>query len=428
MPKIKAFRGIRYNPEKVSIENVLCPPYDVITPKQSEEYHKKDPHNAIGLVLGRQLLSDSKKDNRYTRARDIWNKWRQVCILKQDSIPAIYYHKQGYRIGDKTYTRTGFISIVHIDEEGGKNILPHENTHKGPKLDRLHLMKETKANLSCIFGIYSDPAKVVSSQIKPYLKEPEIDITTEEGYQKLWVIDDSEIIKKVSNVMVDKTIFIADGHHRYETAKAYRDRKRISTRKKDGDQPFDYVMMYLSNIDDGITVLPTHRVIIDSMGTGLVELEYKIKEVFNMIPFDNRAALLNALNEKGKGHLGLFVKGIPRYYMLKLINEEFIERFMPEDTPSLLKKLDVTILHKCILEPILGIDRVLTSTCVSYISDSEQTLDMVEKGQADIAFLLNPPSIQEIVKIAKAGLRVPQKSTFFYPKIPTGLVFYSLEG
>ncbi len=427
MPKIKAFRGIRYNPKKVSIDNVICPPYDVIKPKQSEEYHEKDPYNAIRLILGKQLPMDSKNDNRYTRSRDLWNKWRQKAILKQDSRPAIYYHKQGYRIGDETYTRTGFIAIVHIDEEGRKNILPHEYTLKGPKLDRLHLMKEVKANLSCVFGIYSNPTMVVDSQIKSHLIKPEMEITSEEGYQKLWMVNDPGIIKEISNMMIDKTILIADGHHRYETARAYRDRMRASTGKRDGNQPFDYVMMYLSNMDDGITILPTHRVITDGMGIGLVELEYKIKEVFNMIPFDNKKAFLDALDKSGKGHLGLFVRGIPRYYMLNLIDEDLVDRSVPKDIPPLIRSLDVTILHECILGPILGINRTEASSRISYMSDSEQALDMVEEGNADIVFLLNPPTIQKIMEIANAGMRMPQKSTFFYPKITTGLVSYSLE-
>jgi len=427
MPKIRPFKGIRYNPERVKMENVICPPYDVITPEKSDELHSKDPYNAIRLILGKQHPRDSKTNNRYTRARDLWIRWQREGILIKDPSPSIYYHEHSYTIGERAYTRSGIVVTVRLSEGEEKDILPHENTYKGPKLDRLRLLTEVKANLSSIFGIYSDPSRMATSQVKPTLEKPQMDFSISGESHRLWVIDSPEIIDMVSSMVIDKTILIADGHHRYETAKTYRDRMRAVTGKKDGLQPFDYVMMYLANIDEELSIMPTHRVIVDSMGIGLVDFEYRIKELFNMIPYDNKTTFLNMLKKGGKGHFGLLVSGIPRYYLLKPIDENAIDKFIPQSIHPLLRKLDVTILHECIIEPILGIDNLISQGRIMYTSLAEEAINMVEKGKADAAFLVNPSSIQEIIEVAKQGLKMPHKSTYFYPKIPTGLVFNPLE-
>ena len=254
-----------------------------------------------------------------------------------------------------------------------------------------------------------------------------MEFDTPKDSHRLWIINDQNLIEKITKMMQFKKILIADGHHRYETAKTYRDRMRAATGKKDGNQSFDYIQMYLINKDEGINILPAHRVIVDSMGVGLVDLEYRIKELFNMIPHDNRKSFLAALAKRKRGAIGLFVKGIPRYYLLELSENGDIERYIPKHTHPLLKKLDVTILHECVLEPILGISSTMAGNRITYTSDSEQALSMVSKEKADIAFLLNPITIDEIMEIADAGLKMPQKSTFFYPKTPTGIVFHSLD-
>jgi len=427
MPRIRAFQGIRYNTETVTITNALCPPYDVISLLQVDQYYKKDPYNAIRLVLGKQFPKDTRGDNRYTRARNFFKQWLDEGVLIEEKIPSMYYHEHTYTIGDKTYTRKGIIASVRMDEGEKADIMPHEYTHKGPKVDRLRLMNEVKANFSCVFGIYSDKDKIVESQVRPVLSDPLWDITAPEGQQKFWKIDDPAQIEQISNMMIEKKILIADGHHRYETSKAYRDRQRALSGKMDGNQSFDYTMLYFCNMDEGLTILPTHRVVIDSMGVGLVDIEYRVKEIFNMIPYDNRKVFLDALRKGGKGHIGLRVSGIPRYYLLRIFDDKALHKYMPGEIHPLLKKLDVMILHACVLEPILGIDSSMTVKRIEFMSNASEALDMVEKEKAHVAFLLNPSSIQEVMEIAEAGLRMPQKSTFFYPKIPTGLVFHTLE-
>lgn len=427
MPKIRAFQGIRYNPEKVDLSKAICPPYDVISPQQMEELYTSEPHNAIRLEYGRQSPKDSKTDNRYTRAKADLDSWLKKGILIREKKPAIYYHEHTFLIGDKSHMRAGFIAPMRIDEEGTRTILPHEITHKGPKLDRLRLLNETRVNLSCVFGIYSDPTKLVESQIRPSLGEPDMDVVTGNEGHKVWVITEKKMVEQISAMMIDKKILIADGHHRYETARGFRDRMRATTGIKDGNQGFDYVMTYFSNMDAGLQILPTHRVIPDSMGVGLVDLEYRIKEIFNMVPYDNRKTFLQALHDGGQGHIGLYVSGIQRYYLLELLEGADLDRYLSPDTEPQLKKLDVNILHKCIIEPILGIDPSMAAQRIHYVSDDQEALTIVEQEKADIAFLLNPTTPRMVMDIAAAGSRMPQKSTYFYPKIPTGLAFHGLE-
>jgi uncharacterized protein (DUF1015 family) len=427
MPKIRSFKGIRYNPEKVDLGSVICPPFDAMSPQDVEEYYGSSPYNAVRLVLGKQLPKDTKTDNRYTRARDFFQQWLTDGVLVQDKDPSLYFHEHTYAIGDHTHTRRGIIASVHLEDDDKKTIRPHEYTQKGPKLDRLRLMNEVRMNFSSVFGVYSDPKKTVESKIKPSLGSPDIEFDLHKESHRLWVIRDKAVIENIVKLMAGKKVLIADGHHRYETARTYRDRMRAATGKNDGNQSFDYIQMYLSNKDEGLSILPTHRVIPDSMGVGLVDLEYRIKEIFNMIPYDNRKAFLSALNKGGRGTLGLFVKGIPRYYLLELSEDAAPDAFLPGALHPLLKELDVTLLHECILEPILGISHAVTGSRLIYTSSAEMALNMVTKEKADIAFLLNPSPIDAIMQIAEAGLKMPQESTSFHPKTPSGLVFHSLE-
>lgn len=425
MPKIRSFRGIRYNPQKVDLSKVICPPYDTISVSGIDDYYASSPYNAVRLVLGKQQPKDSKTDNRYTRSRDFFRQWQQQ-VLMEDKEPSLYYHEHTYSVGDHTYTRRGFIASVHLEEDEKKSIHPHEHTQKGPKLDRLRLMNEVRMNFSSVFGVYSDSKRIVETKIRPSLGNPDVEFDAQKESHRLWIISDEPIIDQITRLMQNKKILIADGHHRYETARTYRDRMRAATGKNDGEQSFDFIQMYLVNKDEGLTILPAHRVIPDSMGVGLVDLEYRIKEMFNMVPYDNKKSFLSALTKGGSGTLGLYVKGIPRFYLLDFADDADTCGYMPGNTHPLLKKLDVTLLHDCILEPILGISPSSGSRLV-YTSSADAALNMVLKEKADIAFLLNPISIEAILEIAEAGLKMPQESTTFYPRVPTGLVFHSLE-
>ncbi len=427
MPKIRAFPGIRYNSERVELPGVVCPPYDVISPQQVDELYARSPYNAVRLVLGRQYPRDTKDNNRYTRARDLFRQWLGEGVLVQDGKPSLYYHEHTFTLGEKTFARKGFIASVRLDEDGKKTISPHEHTVKTPKLDRLRLMSEVRMNFSSVLGLYSDPKKTMETQVRPKLAQPDMEFSHKDETHRLWVINDAALVDKIARMIQNRKVIIGDGQHRYETAKIYRDRMRSATGKTDGNQNFDYIQMYFVNIEEGLKILPMHRVILDSMGIGLVDLEYRIKDLYNLIPYDNRKGFLAALAKAGKGSLGLYVRGIPRFYLLQLTTDAEIEKAIPPTVPPLLRHNDVTILHECIIEPVLGISANIENRRIMYTYRSDEALDMVAKGQADITFLLNAPSMDEIQAIAEAGLRLPHNSTYFYPKVPTGLVFHSIE-
>lgn len=427
MPRVQPFRGIRYNPVKVDLGKVICPPYDAMGLPEVDELYALSPYNAVRLVLGRQQPKDTRENNRYTRARDFLRQWKEESVLIQDEKPAFYYHEHTYCLGEHTLTRRGIIASVRMDDGDKDPFRFYEHTSKAPKLDRLRLLNEVNTNLSSIFGVYFDPKKVVESKIRPSLGKPSLEFDTQHETHRLWIVHEKEAIDTFVRLMQNRKVLIADGQHRFETARVYRDRMRASTGKNDGSQGFDYVQMYLVNQEEGLTILPLHRVIPDSMGVGLVDLEYRIKELFNMIPYDNRKTFLSALNKGGKGHLGLFVKGIPRYYLLELSQDADFERFLPALLHPRLKDMALAILHESVLQPVLGISHADAGGRILYTGSADEALNLVSKGKADIAFLHNPIGIETIMEISEAGVRLPRNSVLFYPQVPSGLVFHSLE-
>lgn len=428
MPRVQPFRGIRYNPVKVDPGKTVCPPYDALSLPEVDNLYGLSPYNAVRLVLGRQQPKDTRENNRYTRARDFLKQWREESILIQEEKPALYYHEHTYGLGEHTLTRRGVIASVRMNNEGDKDHFRfYEHTSKAPKLDRLRLLNEVNANLSSIFGVYSDPKRVIETKLRPSLGRPSLEFSTHRETHWLWVIHEKETIDAFARLLQNRKVLIADGQHRFETARVYRDRMRASTGKNDGNQGFDYIQMYLVNQEEGLTILPVHRVIPDSMGVGLVDLEYRIKELFNMIPYDNRKTFLSALNKGGKGHLGLFVKGIPRYYLLELSQDADFERFLPVPLHPRLKEMALPILHESILQPVLGISHADAGSRILYTSSADEALNLVSKARADIAFLHNPIGIESIMEISETRVRLPRNSVLFSPQVPSGLVFHSLE-
>ncbi len=426
MPRVQPFRGLRYNPEKVDLGKTVCPPYDAMGLPEVDDLYALSPYNAVRLVLGRQLPKDTRENNRYTRARDFLKQWREESVLVQEEKPALYYHEHTYCLGEHTLTRRGVIASVRMDDGEKNHFRFYEHTNKAPKLDRLRLLSEVNTNLSSIFGIYSDPKKVIETKVRLSLGKPSLEFDTRRETHRLWVIHEKETIDMFARLMQNRKVLIADGQHRFETARVYRDRMRAATGKNDGNQGFDYIQMYLVNQEEGLSILPVHRVIPDSMGVGLVDLEYRIKEIFNMIPYDNRKGFLSALNKGGMGHLGLFVKGIPRYYLLELSRDADFDRFLPAPLHPRLMDMALTILHESILQPVLGISHADEGSRIFYTSSAEEALNLVSKGRADIAFLHNPIGIESIMEISETGVRLPQNSVLFHPQVPSGLVFHSL--
>ena len=408
--KIKSFRGITYNKDKVKIEDVVAPPYDVISPEEQEKYYKKSEYNIIRLILGKIYEDDDETNNRYTRARDFFKSWLKEKILIQDSEEKIYYLEEDFEINGKRFKREGFIVLIKLEEFEKGNILPHEKTLRGPKIDRFNLIKECRANFSQIFGIFSDPLLESINLLKDCAcsNSPYFSFKFNNIDYSFWKLGDKDLMSKLKEIMENKVIFIADGHHRYETALEYRNfmRKKLNV-SNSTEYPFDYVMIYLCPMeDDGLIVLPTHR-LVKNIELNTQNFLEKVKSYFEITKIASVKEI--QINEF------IFYDG-KNFYHLKLKNK-------------IQEKLDVEILEELIFKNILKIteDEITNKTKIDYIKDEKEGIELVKNNQYSALFIVNPPTIDQIKNIAlKKGI-LPQKSTFFYPKLLTGLVINSLE-
>lgn len=403
--------------ERVDPCEVLCPPCDMGTHESGTGSCQEKSYNASLLEMGVSAGGNTRTSNPYARSRDLFYQWRDQGILLQEAVPALYYLEQSFVFDSRPITRGGIIAAVQMDERDQRNIFACSRPDGKSKTDRLRQIKAVAANTGSIFGIYSDPSQTVKTQIRTRLKVPEWDT----GSERMWVIRDKGMIRNISTMMKDKKILMARGRHGYEIARLYRDQMRIATGAGDGQQAFDYVMMFLCNMDEeGLVSSPMHRVISDSAGIGLVDLEYRLKEYFNMIPCAERKGFLSCLGRGGSGHIGLYVRDINRYYLLE-----------PLDTagryPAEHKRQAVEILHAHIIEPLWGSGVYDNIPHISYKTSAYEALDMIDNSQADIVFLLNPSSIKEIMELAADGFSLPPNALAIYPWIPCGAVFCALD-
>ena len=444
MSTLHPFRGIHYNQKLIKdIEKVLAPPYDVISPKYQDELYARDPANIVRLILAKD---GAGMDARYKDALNDFKNWRAENILEKEAEPSIYFYTQEYSVGGVKHLRKGFIAARDLEEFGKGSIFPHEKTLSGPKKDRLKLMKAMKCNLSCIFSIYSDsdikpnlrPAKLLENAAKG--KKPLIEAKDDDGIiNRVWVIDDKSVIKKLSASMEGRPVFIADGHHRYETALNYRD---FMHAQNDVPGPYDSIMMYFSSMDDeGMVVLPTHRAIHSLNRFNGDDLLKYLEKYFYIDDFffdDHlepiaRDRFLDKLygsdTERGNVSFGLYIKDKDSYNILTLKDNKLLDSLLDKGLPQVYKTLDVTILHSLILERILHISKSAQEkkTNIKYIKDLDEAIGEVKDGDMQMVFLMNPTRIEQVKAVAEAGLVMPQKSTYFYPKLLTGLTINPLD-
>ncbi len=440
MVNIIPFKGIVYNKEKIKdISLVTAPPYDVISGEGIKRLTDKSPYNIVRILLSK----DEPNKDRYSAASTILNKWMEDDVLIKDERPSFYFYVQNYVVDGVKKTRKGFITLLKLEEYGPESpVIPHEKTLLGPKKDRLKLMEACNAHLSPVFGVYSDAEKKINSVFEDATADSEIffEVKEEDGTEnKLWKMSDPDSIELITGFMKEKYILIADGHHRYETALAYRDKMRAKTPQFSGREPFNYVMIYLSNMDDeGFTILPTHRLVhsledfkakaflINALEFFLVE-EVKFNEEMEE---EVRRAFYKKLELRGRDMpaFGLFINGIDSFFILTLKSFELISKILRDDLPEEIKRLDLTVLHSFILNKLLGIseDDQANQRNIVYIKDREEALKLVKTDKHQMAFILNPPSMQRIVDAAKTRGRMPQKSTYFYPKLLSGLVIHKM--
>ncbi len=429
MVDVNAFRGILYNPEKVSdLNQVVTPPYDVITPEAQETYYHRHEHNVIRLDLGKEFPDDQPTNNRYTRAAGFFKDWQKDQILLQDGRPALYRYEITYSLGhvgqSPRKTLRGFFAIVKLEPFSSGKILPHENTFPKVKEDRLNLLRACRANFSPIFALYLDP----EDQVQGFLEQgssgihPRIDFVHEDQtHHRMWGIDDPDLIHKIQKRLSSEILLIADGHHRYETALAFRQEYPQA----------DHMLMLLVNMkDSGMSLLPIHRVLhglsADRAQRLLKDLS-KYFEVESAIP--DLASLQQRMEKTIKPQTALGLYSHPGNYQLLRLTPKGLQKAQGLlNTPAQSTPLDVDIFDQLVLEDLLGLkggaaDR---GNHILYIKDPEEGVEKVKRGAAQMAFFLNSVNIQVVQDLAREGIKMPHKSTYFYPKPLSGLVINAL--
>ncbi|MCZ7626039.1 MAG: DUF1015 domain-containing protein [Candidatus Methylomirabilota bacterium] len=443
MAVIAPFRGLRYNPERVGeLSQVMAPPYDVISPEGQQAFHARHTHNVIRLILGETLPDDDAVRNQYSRAGDYLRRWQAEQALVRDPAPALYLYQQNFRLaGVGEFVRSGLITLVRLEEFDSRTVFPHERTLGAAKADRLRLMQACHANLSSVFGIYPGRFHELN-RLAAVAKEskPAIDLCDWDGIRhRVWICQDRAVINRLQAECASTPLFIADGHHRYETALAFRDLMRA---KDQGDplqiqrRPYNYVMMTLVSAEDhGLVILPIHRVLKHlpdgSLDGYLAQLspQFTVERVdVSRDPEAAASTLLSRLRQAKEGShcFGLY-GGEERAYLLTLTDERALD--VEDDKPPVYRRLDVTIVQRLLIEGPWtrhGLGE-LSEDGLSYHHDAAEAVRMVQKDEWAAAILLNPTKIAEVQTVAGAGLRMPPKSTFFYPKLLTGLVIHPIR-
>jgi uncharacterized protein (DUF1015 family) len=428
MTKIKAFKAVVYNPEKIDdFKQVVCPPYDVISPSFQNILYERSAHNFIHILLAK----DSAPPDKYRRAGEIFREWLKDSTLIQDECPAVYFYSQQYIIRGEKKTRLGFISLLRLGDEKESVVFGHENTHNAAKIDRLKLLKEVKANLSPIFVIFLDKKRIIQRIFQNYVPTCKafIEVTDDEKtLHKLWRIDAPNALKAIESSMNGENIFIADGHHRYEVACAYRDlmREKLGAQFT-GDEDFNYCLSYFTNTDPrGLSIMPIHRLLKLDARLDMLDFIAKAKEYFDVDQIKDRARFLFLMEKAGCTEHLLGAYKDKKYFLLRLKNVRILDKLIA-DRPKAYRSLDVVILNCLVLKNILRLD-VDNLTNIKYSFDPVEFMNEVDRDPLNVAFFLNPVKIEQIIDVALNGNKMPPKSTYFYPKVLSGLVINKFNG
>jgi uncharacterized protein (DUF1015 family) len=423
MACVKGFKAVIYNQEKIKdLAAVVCPPYDVISPEKQESYHQSSPYNFIYILLGKDVLGEDK----YQRAGNYFRDWLKADILKQDPRPAIYFYSQDYRVRGEKRTRLGFISLLRL-EDNDSVVFKHEHTRTAPKEDRLKLIRQVHANLSPIFSVFLDKKRVISRIFSKLIKDDAafVNVTDDEGtVHKLWRIADPELLKTIEDTMRQEDIFIADGHHRYEVACSYRDEMRSRSLKSTGEEDYNYILSYFTNTDPhGLYIYPIHRFVKLEKTLALERFIEALKEYFDVEEVKDRAKFFFLLEKSGRSEHVIGMYKDKRYWLLRLKNVKILDRELI-DKPLAYRTLDVSILNHLVFKKILGLENNDTLT---FSPNAEEFIEKTDRDPMSVSFFLNPVKMQQIIDVALKGERMPAKSTYFYPKVLSGLVINKHE-
>ena len=421
MIEIKPFQALHYNPEKIrDLSKTVCPPYDVISPAQQNNYYNQSELNFIRVLLGKENPRDTESHNKYTRARDIFNQWIQDEILIKDEKPCIYYYLQDFRVLGEKYSRLGFISLMKVSDEKGARIYPHENTHMKAKQDRLKLWRMLSSNLSAIFVCYSDRNKKIEGIFnKKFMSaQPFINTLDDDGVRhRLWRLVDPALIREISDSLREQQLFIADGHHRYEVARELKRIKNPKGNKSARNPAYNYIMTYFTNMNSrDLKVFPIHRAI-----RKMPKPMDFLTEIFRVDRIKTRENLAILLAKAGKNEHAFGLMNAQGKSLLRLKNKLLIDKFIKNGSRAL-RHLDATILRHFILDRL-----AIRSEDIIYTKDIQEAERLVNEKEAEAAFLMNPVKIDQLREIALNGERMPPKTTYFYPKVLSGLTIYNIE-
>ena len=425
MTIIKPFKAVLYNQEKIeNLADLVCPPYDAISPKEQKYYHELNLHNFIHILLGFNI----PHDNKYRRAARFFNTWIKSGIFIRDEKPAIYFYSQDYKIRGEKKTRAGFIALLGL-ETANSSVYPHEHTRLEPREDRFKLLRAVKANLSPIFVVFSDKKRIikrVSEQLMSQAK-PLIDITDENHIRhKLWRFDSHSLIGNIERDISAENIFIADGHHRYEVACTYQEQMRQKFSPVTGEESFNYVMAYFTNVDSrGLVILPVHRLLKLSERAEIDKIFEALPDYFDIEEIKDKTKFFFLMEKAGRSEHVIGLYHDKRYRLLRLKNIKILDKII-SDKPKEYRSLDVAILNHIVFEKIIGIGCNDKENIV-FSQNAEDFIEAADSNRALVAFFLNPATMEQIMSVALTGNRMPPKSTYFYPKVLSGLVINKFD-
>jgi uncharacterized protein (DUF1015 family) len=433
MADIRAFRGFRYDLGRVgALSDVVAPPYDVIDAALQQKLYKASEYNAIRLELTRDEPSDDEHNNKYTRAANTLREWLAANVVRQDTARGLYVYEQEYAVEGKTFTRRGFVARVRLEPFGKGKVFPHEQTMSGPKEDRLKLYRATGFNLSPVFGLYPDGEGSVFAHLEPFVRSaPPIVARDHLGVtNRLWTITDSAAVSKVIGAMGPKPVFIADGHHRYETGLKYLEERRAAGEVPDDEAAPNFCLMMLVGMSDpGLLILPTHRLVsgLASDVTAL-QLESALAEHFDIVErtgTNAQAAWEHIEMDGSQTALGFGTVADGQWIVAKLRDAAVMAELAPDHSDEW-RGLGVSVLHKLVLDRLLR-DKIGGTPMCKYVHLLSETTDATAKKQCQLACLVPPATMGHVEQIAGHNEKMPPKSTYFYPKLLTGMVFNSLK-
>ncbi|MFZ3217526.1 MAG: DUF1015 domain-containing protein [Candidatus Acidiferrales bacterium] len=444
MAEIQPFRAFRYDTSRVPLEKALTQPYDKISPAMQDQYYAASPYNLIAIEKGRTSPDDTPGNNVYTRAGKKIQEWIAQKILVQDAVPAIYIYSQEYLVpGTHTRkTRIGFIALGRVEDYDAHVVFRHERTLSAPKADRIELLRHTHAQTGQLFMLYNDATRRIDNLLEEAAhKSPPQEMQDEFGVtHRLWPIAERATVRRIQSAMDDKKLIIADGHHRYETALNFRNESRVHAGVNDPYAAPEFAMMtFINTHSKGLTILPTHRLIRNLPDFDFDKFRNSVARSFDWYsyPFQNpeeRAAAFADFRKdlEGTNHdrraIGIY-PGAGALYLFILRRDADLEAMLP-DISEAQRGLDVVLLHRLLIEKGLGIsaEAVAAEKNIGYEREMDAALATVDRGEAQLACLLNPARVRQVADIALGGEVLPQKSTDFYPKLLSGIAIYQVEG